>query len=267
MKVVIAGVAAGGESWAALGAHKGSHSSCNGLCERSEAISPTRRSAGRKRQGDCFVAQSAPRKDVTELHLGNCWHKGKQMSILPSMRLGLANQWILLLLYAAVLMLSVMRLSKDKRQWLFEDPKEPLRGPRKLLLRIGQVLAIVIIVVMGLTPLFAVPVWLSAIGLATYVAGTAMVVVAIYYFGRAPDSQPVVQGPYRFSRNPQWVGLFLVFLGLAISGGSWLLLVAVFVLGAIYHIQIIEEERACRAKYGRSYEEYVQKVPRYLFFK
>lgn len=189
------------------------------------------------------------------------------MSILPSLRFSFANQWVLLLLYAGALILSVMRLSKDKRQWLFEDPKAPLRGPRKLLLRLGQLLAIVIIAFISLTPLFGVPAWLSAIGLLMYVAGTAMVVVAIYWFGRAPDSQPAIKGPYRFSRNPQWVGLFLVVLGLAISGGSWLLLLAVIVLGAIYHIQIVEEERACRAKYGRLYEEYLQKVPRYLLIK
>jgi protein-S-isoprenylcysteine O-methyltransferase Ste14 len=160
-----------------------------------------------------------------------------------------------------------MRLSKDKRQWLFDDPKVPLRGLRKLLLRLGQLLAIVTIALISLTPLFGAPAWLLAIGLAMYVAGTAMVVAAIYYFGRAPDGQPVIQGPYRFSRNPQWVGLFLVFLGLTISGGSGLLVLAVFVLGAIYHIQIVEEERACRAKYGRPYEEYLQKVPRYLLIK
>jgi protein-S-isoprenylcysteine O-methyltransferase Ste14 len=189
------------------------------------------------------------------------------VSILPSLSFGLANQWILLLLYAGALILSVMRLSKDKRQWLFEDSKVPLRGTRKLLLRLGQLLAIVIIALIGLTPLFGVPAWLSALGLAIYVAGTAMVVVAIYYFGRAPDGLPVIQGPYGFSRNPQWVGLFLVFLGLAVSGGSGLLLLVVFVLGAIYHIQILEEERACCAKYGQLYEEYVEKVPRYLLIK
>jgi protein-S-isoprenylcysteine O-methyltransferase Ste14 len=188
------------------------------------------------------------------------------MSALPSLGFGVANQWVLLLVYAGALIISVMRLSKDKRRWLFEDPKVPLRGPRKLL-RLGQLLAIVIIACISLTPLFGAPAWLSAIGLTSYAAGTAMVVVAIHYFGRAPDGQPVTQGPYRFSRNPQWVGLFLVLLGLAISSASWLLLLAVIVLGAIYHIQIVEEERACRAKYGRPYEEYVQKVPRYLLAK
>lgn len=191
------------------------------------------------------------------------WH----VTLLPSLRFSIANQWILLLLYAGALTLSVKRLSQDKRRWLLEDPKLSLRSVKRLLLRLGQILAIVIIALTGLTPLSAAPAWLSVIGLATYGAGIAMVVAAIYWFGRAPDDRPATEGPYRFSRNPQWVGLFLVFLGLAISGGSGLLPLAAFVLGALYHIQIVEEERACRAKYGRPYEEYLQKVPRYLFIK
>ena len=189
------------------------------------------------------------------------------MSILPTLRFGLANQWLLLLLYAGALILSVMSLSKEKRQWLFQDPKELLRDPRKLLLRFDQLLALVILAFISLTPLFGAPVWLFVIGLAIYIAGITIVVAAIYYFGRAPGNQPVIQGPYRFSRNPQWVGLFLVFVGLVISGGSWLLLLAVIVFGAIYHIQIVEEEKACRAKYGQPYDEYLQKVPRYLLIK
>lgn len=228
-------------------------------------VLPGLRAGGQKDVADIKRAKGMSPYNRTQLALAAS--KRQEMSILPSLRFAFANQWILLLLYGGALILSVMRLSKVKRQWLFQDPKEPLRGSRKLLLRLGQLLAIVIIAFISLTPLFGAPAWQSAIGLVIYVVGTATVVVAIYYFGRTPGDQPVIHGPYRFSRHPQWVGLFLVFLGLAISGGSALLLIAVFVLGAIYHIQIVEEEKACRDRYGKLYEEYVQKVPRYLLFK
>jgi protein-S-isoprenylcysteine O-methyltransferase Ste14 len=189
------------------------------------------------------------------------------VTVLPTLRLGFANQWIPLLLYAGALILSVMRLPNERRQWLFEDPKAPLRGGKKLLLRLGQLLAMIIIGLFSLTPLWGAPIWLCAIGWSMYVVGTGLVVASIYYFGRAPIGQPVMQGPYRVSRNPQWVGLWLVFLGLAISGGSALLVLAVLGLGAVYHIQIIEEEKACRAKFGPPYEEYLRTVPRYLLTK
>ncbi len=124
-----------------------------------------------------------------------------------------------------------------------------------------------ILVAFSLTPLWGAPIWLCVIGWLTFLAGTTLVVASIYYFGRGPSSQPVGEGPYRFSRNPQWVGLFLVFLGLAISGRSAILVLAVLVFGSVYHIQIVEEEGACRAKYGQPYEQYLRTVPRYVLFK
>lgn len=186
------------------------------------------------------------------------------MRFFPTLTLGLTNHWILLLLYGAALMISFLRLPKERRQWLFEDPKEKLRGVRKLILRVGQLVAILSVVAISLTPMLEVPVWLAVIGLALYAAGTTLMVASIDAFGRSAPGEPTMEGPYRFSRNPQWVGLFSALLGLAISSGSWLLVLAVLAVGASYHIQIIEEERLCRAKYGQPYEGYLYRVPRYL---
>jgi len=189
------------------------------------------------------------------------------MHFLPAMRLGLANHWILIALYGAALILTVLRLPKKKREWLFEDPKESLRGTSKLVLRLGQLLAALLLVAIGLTPLLEVPAWLAVIGLGLYAAGTVLVVVSIRYFGRSAEGEPTIEGPYRFSRNPQWVGLFSALLGLSISSGSWLLVLAILAVGASYHMQILEEEKLCRAKYGRPYEEYLLRVARYLVIK
>ena len=189
------------------------------------------------------------------------------MEFFPTLRLAFADHWILLAIYAAALMLAVARLTGDKRAWLFADPKESLHGLQKVTLRLGQALAFAVIVLEAFSPLFQVPFYVSIIGLGFYLAGTAMVVVSIFYFGRASDGRPASDGPYNFSRNPQWVGLFSALLGIAISCGSWLLVIMVISVGAVYHIQILEEERACRAQYGQLYEEYCLRVPRYLFVK
>jgi protein-S-isoprenylcysteine O-methyltransferase Ste14 len=189
------------------------------------------------------------------------------MRFLPTLSLGLANHWIPLALYAAALLLSVARLSKDKRTWLFADPKEQIHGIKKILLRVGQVVAFAVIVLEALTPLFQAPAYLSVIGLGLCLAGTTMVIVSIVHFGRAPDDRPATDGLYGLSRNPQWVGLFCSLLGIAISCGSWLLVLMVVSVGAAYHIQILGEEQACRARYGQLYEEYSQQVPRYLLVR
>jgi protein-S-isoprenylcysteine O-methyltransferase Ste14 len=189
------------------------------------------------------------------------------MQFLPTLSPGLFDHWILLAIYAAALIISIANLSNARRTWLFADPKAGLQGTKKALLRLGQALAFTLIVIEALTPLLQAPVYISAIGLAMYLAGTSMVVVSIIHFGRAPEGRPATTGPYRFSRNPQWVGLFTVLLGIAISCGSWMLVIMVITLGAVYHIQIVEEERTCRALYGHLYEEYSRQVPRYLFVR
>jgi protein-S-isoprenylcysteine O-methyltransferase Ste14 len=189
------------------------------------------------------------------------------MQMLPSLTLRLDNQWLLLAVYALLLLYFVLRLPKDKRAWLFADPKEAIHGPKKVVLRIGQLLAFGFIVLVCLTPLPTLPSGPAIIGLILYVTGMFLVLLSLHFFGQAPNDRPVLEGPYRFSRNPQWVGLFLVLFGLALSAESWLLILMVVLVGCTYHIQIRAEEELCRALYGATYEEYLKSVPRYLLFR
>ncbi len=75
----------------------------------------------------------------------------------------------------------------------------------------------------------------------------------------------VLEGLYRFSRNPMYVGVVLVIFGQAVLFGSPTVAVygcAVFIL---FHIVVVfVEEPHLRATRGRSYELYCQAVPRWL---
>jgi protein-S-isoprenylcysteine O-methyltransferase Ste14 len=185
---------------------------------------------------------------------------------MPTMKLGLTNHWVFLIIYAVALMIFVFRLPKEKRDWLFADPKDTLSGPKKFVLRIGQFIMVIVIVLLSLTPILVQPNVIVFIGWILYGVGTLLVLISVQFFGRAPADRPALDGPYRFSRNPQGVGLFTVLLGLAFSSLSWVIVGMVILVGFIYHIQILGEEVACRAKYGVTYEQYLQTVPRYLFF-
>jgi protein-S-isoprenylcysteine O-methyltransferase Ste14 len=188
------------------------------------------------------------------------------MRMLPTLTLRLGNQWLLLAVYVVGFLFFVFRLPKQKRAWLFADPKEAIHGPKKLVLRFGQLLAFGFIVLVCLTPLPSRLSGAMIIGLTLYATGTCLVLLSIHFFGRAPNDQPVLAGPYHFSRNPQWVGLFLVLFGLSLSAQSWLLVLMVILVGLTYHIQIRAEEDLCRAQYGAVYEQYLRTVPRYVLF-
>jgi protein-S-isoprenylcysteine O-methyltransferase Ste14 len=75
----------------------------------------------------------------------------------------------------------------------------------------------------------------------------------------------VVSGPYRFTRNPIYVGDFLILLGWAAYLGSplALALTALFVF-YIDRFQISPEERALSARFGETYGEYRGRVRRWL---
>lgn len=75
----------------------------------------------------------------------------------------------------------------------------------------------------------------------------------------------VTGGPFRYSRNPMYVGFTLVLLAWA----SWLQSPWVFagpLSFALYltRWQIVPEERALRAKFGAAYVEYAARVRRWL---
>jgi protein-S-isoprenylcysteine O-methyltransferase Ste14 len=104
-------------------------------------------------------------------------------------------------------------------------------------------------------------------------AGFGLLGWAITSFRRAgtnvPTNRPalalVVTGPYRFSRNPIYVGGTLAYLGLALAvDGVWLAaLLAPFLLILRYGV-IAREERYLEAKFGAAYRAYTQNVRRWL---
>jgi protein-S-isoprenylcysteine O-methyltransferase Ste14 len=80
-----------------------------------------------------------------------------------------------------------------------------------------------------------------------------------------PASQVVEHGPYRYSRNPMYVGLGLLYLGLALwlnRLGLVLLLPVVYV--ALWFLVVRREEAYLSEAFGEDYEGYRRRVRRWL---
>ncbi len=115
---------------------------------------------------------------------------------------------------------------------------------------------------------------LQLLGLAAIALGGAILIRCIVEFARsgrgtlAPVDPPktlVVQGLYRYVRNPMYVGVTSVLLGetalflssaLLYYTAVWFVIVNVFV--------IFYEERTLRARFGESYEQYRRAVGRWI---
>ena len=74
----------------------------------------------------------------------------------------------------------------------------------------------------------------------------------------------VLSGPYRFTRNPQYLGDNVLFLGLCIIANSQLLWVTHALLALALIIKPLSEEVWLQEQYGEEYERYRRDTPRFL---
>jgi protein-S-isoprenylcysteine O-methyltransferase Ste14 len=75
----------------------------------------------------------------------------------------------------------------------------------------------------------------------------------------------VATGPYRYTRNPMYLGLLLLLAGSALLTGRVPLLLATPTFYAIMSgTQIPREERLLEQQFGESFRAYAARVPRWL---
>jgi protein-S-isoprenylcysteine O-methyltransferase Ste14 len=80
-----------------------------------------------------------------------------------------------------------------------------------------------------------------------------------------PATTIVSSGPYRLSRNPLYVALTLLFIGLTLAFDTWWgFVVLVPVLIVMHFGVVVREERYLTKKFGESYRQYRANVRRYL---
>jgi len=81
----------------------------------------------------------------------------------------------------------------------------------------------------------------------------------------AQNKKLVARGPFRLTRNPMYLGLTLVSLGIAFCVGSFpMFAVPPLVFATANFIHIPFEEEKMRRQFGAAYDEYVRRVPRWL---
>ncbi len=80
-----------------------------------------------------------------------------------------------------------------------------------------------------------------------------------------PTRAMVEEGPYRFTRNPMYLGMLLVSLAIAAWFGSiWVAVGAILAAAIIDRTVIVAEERYLRRTLGERYADYRRRVRRWL---
>jgi protein-S-isoprenylcysteine O-methyltransferase Ste14 len=113
----------------------------------------------------------------------------------------------------------------------------------------------------------------SALGWGLLVAGVLLAVGAAYLFRRAgttpnpakPASALVIWGPYRFTRNPMYVGMTVLYCGgTLLLNDPWPLAFLPVVTALVQRYVIAREEAYLERKFGDVYRAYKTRVRRWL---
>jgi protein-S-isoprenylcysteine O-methyltransferase Ste14 len=74
----------------------------------------------------------------------------------------------------------------------------------------------------------------------------------------------ITSGPYRYTRNPQYVGFIILYSGIIVVTWSFMALVTGVFAISLFFIIPFSEEPWLLQQYGSQYEEYCRIVPRFV---
>jgi protein-S-isoprenylcysteine O-methyltransferase Ste14 len=120
---------------------------------------------------------------------------------------------------------------------------------------------------------FGAVTWQPWAGGVLIVLGVALMLAGASKFRRAgtnihpnrPSSVLVIDGPWRYTRNPLYLSLTLMTLGIGLAANSlWIVALVVPPVLIIRYAVIAREERYLEAKFGEPYRHYKASVRRWI---
>jgi protein-S-isoprenylcysteine O-methyltransferase Ste14 len=113
-------------------------------------------------------------------------------------------------------------------------------------------------------------IWIGAVVFAAAFALAVWAIVTIRRAGtavetRKPTTRIIEHGPYGFTRNPIYLGMFLGLIGLATGFDSlWILIALIPFYFVIRYGVVAREEAYLERKFGQVYLDYKSRVRRWL---
>lgn len=139
------------------------------------------------------------------------------------------------------------------------------------LFRHRTVIPLPIALVLIAVPSSSSSVRLAGIGLSIVAAGELIRLAAVRHIGTISRTRTdrlgplVASGPFRWVRNPLYIGNIALWVGLTLVAElPWLVAPVALLLAVEYHAIVRWEEQLLAARLGNSYHEYLGTVPRWL---
>jgi len=182
------------------------------------------------------------------------------LSVIPAFELGLWNGWILAIPMLTIVF-SDMRATATRESGNAEN-FQPTRTEN--IISFATLLSMFFSFgIPFFLPLRVGTIWLYG-GLVVYIVGIVFAGVAVQNFASSPKDQLITKGLYGVSRNPMYVGLVAMQIGIVVACSSWLYLLLTVALLILLNANIVAEERYCLYTYGEDYQKYKNNTPRWI---
>jgi len=181
------------------------------------------------------------------------------MSFIPTFEIGLWNSWILII-PLVILWIYGVKFLFSKRM---PNHTPPLKRKYKILSKLEIIIMFGSFIYSIFMPIKFGTIWFN-IGFIVYLFGLILIVVTMINFASTPMNMPVIKGVYRYSRNPMFIGWFLLYFGISIACISWvyLLITLAFIIITVYLSPL--EEALTLNHYGIQYRDYMKTTPKWI---
>ena len=78
------------------------------------------------------------------------------------------------------------------------------------------------------------------------------------------ETELITNGIYKYSRNPAFLGFYLIYISILLMFFNYLLLVVSLLAIVSLHLQVLHEEKSLESIFNKEYNKYRKKVYRYL---
>ena len=79
-----------------------------------------------------------------------------------------------------------------------------------------------------------------------------------------PPDRIVMDGAYRYLRNPMYLGHLIFMAGLAITFSSWFAFVLLVFHAGWFHLRVLSDEERLEQQFGEAYRAYKTRVKRWI---
>ena len=183
------------------------------------------------------------------------------MSFIPAFEIGIWNAWIFMI-WTIVTPILLSLIIKEKGVSKILRTSVPMKHEKTLnIISMGAV--IIGFLYSIFLPLKINTIWFY-IGSLILLFGFILNLSILITLRSAKHDKPFTNGPYKYSRHPGYFALFMIMISISIMSLSWVFLLITIICGIHLIIVAPVEEKYCLEKYGKVYQGYIERTPRWI---